>query len=177
MKGNRERINVVEALRLMIKQIAIPLQILSGAEELLGACHAVAGSVNYQCAGDGSARCCNASSCLTQENRGKKGKFEKLSKTNAQSICVTMYVSTIFVVKLCECMDGCQLMGLWNAKKTKTPSVIMQKILQSQLLKSEYFTLLCFTQLNMFVFWTVCQTECLLQGLEDLEMTFVISSF
>lgn len=53
----------------------------------------------------------------------------------------------------------------------------MQKILQSQLLKSEYFTLLCFTRLNMFVFWTVCQTECLLQGLEDLEMTFVISSF
>lgn len=49
----------------------------------------------------------------------------------------------------------------------------MQKILQSQLLKSEYFTLLCFTRLNMFVFWTVCQTECL----EDLEMTFVISSF
>lgn len=30
MKGRRERINVAKALRLMIKQIAVPLQILTG---------------------------------------------------------------------------------------------------------------------------------------------------
>lgn len=45
MKGNRGRINVTEALRLMIKQIAAPLQILSGAEVLLRACHAVVSSI------------------------------------------------------------------------------------------------------------------------------------
>lgn len=47
MKGNRERINVTEAIRLMIKQIAVPLQILSEAEVLLRARHAVGGSINY----------------------------------------------------------------------------------------------------------------------------------
>lgn len=47
MKGNVEEINVAEALRLMIKQIAAPLQILSGAEVLLRACHAVVSSINY----------------------------------------------------------------------------------------------------------------------------------
>ena len=46
MKGNGERINVAEALRLMIKQIAAPLQILSEAEVLLGARRAVLGSIN-----------------------------------------------------------------------------------------------------------------------------------
>lgn len=47
MKGNGERINVAEALRLMIKQIPGSLQILSGAEVLLRARHAVVGSINY----------------------------------------------------------------------------------------------------------------------------------
>lgn len=177
MKGNRERINVVEALRLMIKQIAIPLQILSGAEELLGACHAVAGSVNYQCAGDGSARCCNASSCLTQENRGKKRQIWKTIKNKCVEYLCHHVCQYYFCSKTVWVYGWLSANGSMKCQKNKTPSVIMQKILQSQLLKSEYFTLLCFTQLNMFVFWTVCQTECLLQGLEDLEMTFVISSF
>ena len=54
MKGNRERINVAEVLRLMIKQIAAPLQILSGAGVLLRARHAIVGSINYCGVGEDS---------------------------------------------------------------------------------------------------------------------------
>ncbi len=67
MKGNGERINVAEALRLMIKQIAAPLQILSGAEVLLRARHAVVSSINYH----GVEGSFNASSCLPQWNMCK----------------------------------------------------------------------------------------------------------
>lgn len=47
MKGKIERINVVESLRLMIKQIAGPLQILSGAEVLLRVHQAVVSSIKW----------------------------------------------------------------------------------------------------------------------------------
>lgn len=99
----------------MIKQIAIPLQILSGAEELLGACHAVAGSVNYQCAGDGSAMPPPVTHKKTEAKKKKrkadlKNYQKEMRRVSMSSVCT--YVSTILVVKLCECMDGCQLMGL-----------------------------------------------------------------
>lgn len=55
MKENGERINVAQAPRLMIKQIAGPLQILSGAEVLLRARHAVVSSINYRVVGEDSA--------------------------------------------------------------------------------------------------------------------------
>lgn len=67
MKGNGERINVAEALRLMIKQIAAPLQILSGAiEVLLRAGHSVVSSISYHGIEEASAESYIASSCLPE---------------------------------------------------------------------------------------------------------------
>lgn len=78
MKGNRERINVAEAVRLMIKQIAAPLQILSGTEVLLRARHAVVGSINFHGVGRATAVHCTSLEGVKNASVHHIGKYQTI---------------------------------------------------------------------------------------------------
>ena len=109
MKGNGERINVAEALRLMIKQIAAPLQILSGAEVLLRARHVVVSSINCHGVGEASAKTLSPSSRLPQWNTHSNSlQVSRLNKMSSLEIFCQVYLQCHKKghIYLCQCFLG-----------------------------------------------------------------------
>lgn len=112
MKGNRERINVAEAVRLMIKQIAVPLQILPGTEVLLRTRHAGAGSINFHRVGKTTKVHCKDIKTFSKD-------FKTVILMNIYQV-TAVWVNTWPKLKIAsvhhikECQIGIKYLMVWN---------------------------------------------------------------